>query len=179
MKKLILSLAIITAASFSAFAAGQTDQNAKCAKTECAKSGKCEKKESKCDADKKCDSDKKKCCKKGAPGKQKGHKKGHGMKDGRGGVQMRAFEGIELTAEQKQKLSDLRPQRMERPQNDKAKGKTELTQEQRAAKRAEMQSKREEAMKKYNEEVKNILTPEQYAKFLENQKNMKPSKSRK
>lgn len=206
MKKFILSLAIITAASFSVMAAGQCEQTAKCAKTECAKAGKCDKKESKCDADKKnCkDADCKKkdckdckkcgtkdCCKKGnnkkfgkkcgkngAPGPKMAGKH-HGMKEGCGAGFMKAFEGIDLTAEQQKKLSDLRANRMGCAQNDKASGKTQLTDEQRAAKRAEMQTKREEAKKKYLEDVKGILTPEQYAKFLENQKNAKPEKRRK
>lgn len=206
MKKLILSLAIITAASFSVMAAGQSEKAEKCVKTECAKAGKCDKTDSKCNTDKKnCkDADCKKkdckdckkcgtkdCCKKGDNKKfgKKGGKNGapgpkmagkhHGMKDGRGDGHMRAFEGIDLTAEQQQKLSDLRSNRMERAKNDKASSKTQLTDEQRAVKRAEMQAKREEARKKYLEDVKGILTPEQYAKFLENEKNAKPEKRRK
>lgn len=206
MKKLILSLAIITAASFSAFAAVQTEQTAKCAKTECAKAAKCNKKEAKCDADKKnckdaeckqnnCKDCKKHgtkdCCKKGdkkSCGKKGGMKKAgeckmaarhHGMKDGRGAGYMRAFEGLDLTAEQQQKLSDLHSKRMDCVQNGQVPGQGQLKDEQRAAKREEMQSKREEAKKKYFEEVKGILAPEQYAKFLENQKNVKPAKRKK
>lgn len=84
----------------------------------------------------------------------------------------KAFEGLNLTAEQQTKLAELRKNRMAdkgrvpKEKRDSVKGN--LTVEQKKQLMEERQAKRLEARKKYLESVKAILTPEQYDKFLEN-----------
>lgn len=84
----------------------------------------------------------------------------------------KAFDGIDLSAEQKTKLealreanrSDRQAMKKDESQNDRK----NLTDEQRRQMRAERQAKRDAARKSYLEGVKQILTPEQYVQFLEN-----------
>lgn len=85
----------------------------------------------------------------------------------------RAFEGIDLTAEQQTKLAELRknclagkPAKVCKEAKDNC--KSNLTDEQKKQMKAERRAKQFEARKKYLEGVKSILTPEQYNKFLEN-----------
>lgn len=82
----------------------------------------------------------------------------------------KAFEGINLTAEQKAKLAELRKNcTAEREKNKETKGKKcNLSDEQKRQLKAECKAKCLEARKKYLESVKSILTPEQYNQFLEN-----------
>ncbi len=123
MKKIFLSIAILSASIFSSYAA--TDTNATSGertRTECSKDS----------------------------GKQK---KGKHAKDGRG---MRAFEGITLSDAQKSQIEALR-----------------------AEQRAQKEAKRQQAMEAFNNKVKAILTPEQYAKYLDNTKEMAAHKDSK
>lgn len=62
------------------------------------------------------------------------------------------FQGIELTADQQAKLKALRE---DRQRNDEANAENRKAQ-------------KEEQMKQYNEKVKSILTPEQYAQYEKN-----------
>lgn len=80
------------------------------------------------------------------------------------------FDGIELTADQQQRLQVLRqglgpvmPQSYDKSKEDK-----KLTKEQKQAIRKEKAAKKEEAKKNYLKGVKEILTPDQYVVFLEN-----------
>lgn len=119
MKKILVSIAIISASIFSTFAATDTKTSTDSqTRTECTTDG----------------------------GKQ--HKGKHG-KQNRG---MKAFEGITLTDSQKSQLEALR---------------------------AEKQQKREQAQRQFEAKVKEILTPEQYAKFLDNTKEMASHKGNK
>ncbi|MDE6268127.1 MAG: DUF1682 domain-containing protein [Muribaculaceae bacterium] len=94
-----------------------------------------------------CKTDGKKCEKEA---KKEGHKKGdmrHGGKE-----RFNPFQGIELTADQQTQLQNLRE---ERKLADRKKS------EDRKAEKAEQK-------KQYNEKVKSILTPEQYAQYEKN-----------
>lgn len=68
------------------------------------------------------------------------------------------FEGIDLTPEQKAKLDALTPAKPSKEAQAQAKAE---------AKAKKMEAKKQ-AREKYLAEVKAILTPEQYTKFLEN-----------
>lgn len=143
MKKVILSLAILVASSMSMFAA--TDN-----KTE-NKSATCTS-QTTCNVNAKCG--------------EKGEKKDRSAKANK------AFEGLNLTAEQQAKLAELRKNCTANKENCDAKkgcdSKSNLTDEQKKQLKAESKAKHLEARKKYLEDVKTILTPEQYTKFLEN-----------
>lgn len=152
MKKIFLSIAIISASIFSSYAVTDTNINdGGKPRTECRKDS----------------------------GEQSKDKRG---KDGRG---MRAFEGINLTDAQKAKIKALREeQRAQKEAAKKARGekkenKESLTAEQRQQMRAEKQAKRQQAKENFNAKVKAILTPELYAKFLENTKEMAAHKDSK
>lgn len=96
-----------------------------------------------------------------------------GNKENKG---MRAFEGLNLTDAQKTKIEDLNKARkaeMEKRAEAKkgskdGQKKEQLTPEQKQQRKAEKMAKRKEAKQNYLNSVKNILTPEQYTKFLEN-----------
>lgn len=144
MKKVILSLAILVATSFASFAAidNKTENTTSVckSKTECLVNGTCPDNSS-CTAKKEKTP---KCCK--------------------------AFEGIDLSAEQKAKLAELRKSCIaDREKNKVSKDKkSNLSDEQKKQLKAERKAKHLEARKKYLENVKAILTPEQYNQFLEN-----------
>lgn len=102
-----------------------------------------------------------------------------GEKKDRSAKANKAFEGLNLTAEQQAKLAELRKNCTANKENctankencDAKKGcdsKSNLTDEQKKQLKAESKAKHLEARKKYLEDVKTILTPEQYTKFLEN-----------
>ncbi|MCC8072343.1 MAG: hypothetical protein LIO90_11160 [Bacteroidales bacterium] len=91
-----------------------------------------------------------------------------GKKGDRPGREMRdPFAGLDLTAEQRSALDALRPakpadgQRPDGPAPEAKEQREKLTPEQRAAERDSMRAD-------YLAKVKQILTPEQYTKFLEN-----------
>lgn len=135
MRKKVLGLvmAAIAVSTFGAFAQSQPSQSqVACEQVE----GKCPKAKK----DKKCkgDSD----CKRG-------------KKD-----RFNPFEGIELTAEQQQKIDQLRAERKANKENAK-----------KAKKEARAQEK-----KQFDEKMAQILTPEQYAKYEANCKAAKPGK---
>lgn len=161
MKKLfvIAAAAFMTFSLSSAFA--QTEKSGKeekCCKTEvvCNADKKCDKKDCKqgdCKKSKDC-KNAKQCCKAG-----KGNKgqKGHGMKgEGRNGKKMhkgdRAFEGVNLSEQQKTKVAELREN---------------VRKDVKVAK-ADMKEKEVAARAKFDEGLKNILTKDQYAKYTEN-----------
>lgn len=138
MKKVILSLAILVATSMASFAS--TDNKNDNVTSVC-------KSQTECPVNGVCTEKKEKtpkCCK--------------------------AFEGIDLTAEQKAKLAELQKGcTADRDKNKASKDKKDnLTKEQKKQLKAERRAKHLEARKKYLENVKSILTPEQYNKFLEN-----------
>lgn len=141
MKKTILSVAILLASTLGMTAMAQTPETTQQTKTECVK--------------------------------------------GRSGKQMNRpnpFEGLNLTEQQKSELQALR-QEMKNGQKpgkgtcekakagkcEKAKaGKCEKAKADNQAKRAERRQAMTQARRDYLAKVKNILTPEQYVQFLEN-----------
>ncbi len=154
MKKVILSIAILTAASLTSFAANDNKNNqGSKPNTECSKN---------C-----CD------CNKGKHGKKA--KPGFGM---------RAFEGIDLTEAQKTQLEALRSEfKAKKDAEMKQKGEMKeknqnLTAEQKQQLRAQKMAKRQQAQQEFNDKVKNILTPDQYTKYLDNTKKMADNKGK-
>lgn len=157
MKKLfVIAASAIIALSISAFAQDQkSGKDEKCCKTEvvCNADKKCNEKDCKpgnCDKFKACQ-DAKKCCKAGKGQKHCG-KKGeghHGKKFGKG---KRAFEGIDLTEEQKSKVEAL---------------KEDVRKDMRVAK-ADIKAKKGVAKAKFDEGMKNILTKDQYEQYTQN-----------
>lgn len=123
--------------------------------------------------------------KKDLKGEKKGQKGGKDFK-GEKGPKFNPFEGIQLTADQQQKLQALReglgPVNLDKAQQEKVygkdgqkPGKENLTveqkkqmKEQKKQMKAERKAQKMEAKKKYLDGVKGILTPEQYVVFLEN-----------
>lgn len=152
MKKVILGFAILAATSLSAMAANDNNTtNKEKARTECSKqkSSDCKgktvdckgKKDGKCDRSEKC---------------------------------MKAFEGLNLTDAQKAKIEELQKEcKAKRDANMKKGGenkdkKENLTPEQKQQRKAEMMARRKQEKQDFLNNVKSILTPEQYTKFLEN-----------
>lgn len=82
------------------------------------------------------------------------------------------FDGIQLTADQQQKLAVLRqglgPVVLTPEQQAKIPQNPNLTPEQKKQLKAEKKAKKLEAKKKYLNGVKETLTPDQYVVFLEN-----------
>lgn len=153
MKKVILSLAILAATSFGAFAANDNNSANACKpSTECSDANAC--------------------------GQMKDGKANHGGKKSEGCTAnkkqaVNPFEGLNLTDEQKTKLADLRKnctagKDKDAKMKDANAQKPELTKEERHKLAAERKAKKLEARKKYLADVKSILTPEQYTQFLEN-----------
>lgn len=166
MKKLFLSLAIIMAGAMGALAATGDDNKTTSAKTQttCNKDENCK---SKCPSNAKCNtpcnSEKGKCEKSGKPAtcdKQRNCSANKGT--------CNAFEGLNLTEQQKTKLAALRQECKAEKDKTKKSDKKELSREEKQKLAAEKKAKRQECRKKYLEGVKSILTPEQYTKFLEN-----------
>lgn len=152
MKKILVGIAIISASILSTYAATDNNSNTdRKTRTECT-----------------CD---------GA-----GQHKGKHGKEGRG---MKAFEGINLTDAQKSQIEALRAEQRaqkeaaKKARGEKKEGRENLTDEQRQQMKAEKQAKRQQAMDAFNNKVKAILTPEQYAKYLENTKEMAVHKDNK
>ena len=110
-------------------------------------------------------------------GCKKSDKKCKHNKEGKNGHKIalkcdkKLFDGIELTEQQKEQLKELRKSICPDKKQGKAEGKKNLTAEQKKQLKEEWRLKREESKLKFDEGVKNILTPEQYTKFLENQNN--------
>lgn len=79
------------------------------------------------------------------------------------------FKGIQLTADQQEKLKVLRqglgPVEFDKKQNGE---KSRMTAEEKKQLKAERKAKKLEAKKKYLDGVKGILAPDQYVMFLEN-----------
>lgn len=154
IKKVILSIAIVSAAALSSFAANDNKANTdNKARTECSKnSGECKK-----------------------------AKHGKGDKAGFG---MRAFEGIDLTEAQKTQLEALRSdfkakkEASMKERGDRKEKNDNLTAEQKQQLKAEKMAKRQQAQQEFNDKVKNILTPEQYTKYLDNTKKMASNKDK-
>lgn len=153
MKKIILSIAIFSAATLSSFAANDhktSSDNKAC--TECTKNdGEC--------------------------------KKGKHGKDGKGRHKMKAFEGINLTDAQKTQLEALRAEFKAKKDSMKQKGekkgnKENLTDEQKKQMKAEKMAKRQQAKRDFLDKVKGILTPEQYTQFLDNTQKMEANKEK-
>lgn len=146
MKKLLLSLAFVTSGLLAFNASAQQPANANAAaccqnKAECckAKDGKGEK-----------------CCK-----QQKGkghHKPGHKVNE---------FEGLNLTAEQQSALDALKANRNQA----RAEKRKEMKGKDKEARKEALKDARQQARQsrvEYLNEIKKILTPEQYVKYLEN-----------
>lgn len=107
----------------------------------------------------------KKECKK--EGKKEGKKAGKKDSNRRSAQRFgNPFEGLDLTAEQQNQINEL--QKTLRPEKKDKMKKEGLSDEQKKELRKEMKANQENIREKYLEGVKNILTPEQYAQFLEN-----------
>lgn len=153
MKKLFVSLMIAGATLLSATSYAQTTTQSNAPQSTC-----CGKE---CSKDKK---EKKECKKEGKKEVRKGEiGRAHRLSTD-------PFNGIELTADQQQRLQVLRqglgpvmPQSYEK--SDK---KQELSKEEKMKLRQEKAEKKKDAKKNYLNGVKEILTPDQYVIFLEN-----------
>lgn len=118
-------------------------------------------------ATKKAQTENQACCntpQKGAPGlkgKKKDAKKAYNP-----------FNGIQLTADQQQRLQVLQqglgPVQLTPEMQAKVKENPNLTPEQKKQLKAERKAKKMEGKKKYLNGVKEVLTPDQYVVFLEN-----------
>lgn len=88
------------------------------------------------------------------------------------GPKFNPFDGVQLTADQQQRLQVLQqglgPVQLSKEQQEKIKENPNLTKEQKKQLKAERKAKKIEAKKKYLAGVKEILTPDQYVIFLEN-----------
>ena len=175
MKKILLSIAILTT-SVAAFAQNNqtttigtchTEQVANCksheweckdfnnCKDECKECNSCKADCKECNCCKaECKSKKAKCC------RNFEGKKRHGEY---------AFSNLNLTDDQKKKLAELRKNTFGDREENKVRDKKELTSEQRE----QIQSERKAKKSAFEAGVKNILTPEQYAKYTENKNAMK------
>lgn len=111
-----------------------------------------------------CDANCKKGDKKKGP---KGDKKKNGPR-----AKFNPFDGIQLTADQQQKLEVLQrglgPVELSKTQQEKIPVNPNLTKEQKKQLKQERKAKKLEAKKKYLAGVKETLTPDQYVIFLEN-----------
>ncbi|MCM1377635.1 MAG: hypothetical protein NC097_00380 [Clostridium sp.] len=101
-------------------------------------------------------------CKGHKKGHKKGDKKSHkkGMRPGAPGAlatDSQAFKGIELTPAQQAEINSLG--------EDRATDNKKIAQE--------IQKKRQKMTEKYNKKLQKILTPEQYAQYLENAKKVR------
>lgn len=114
------------------------------------------------DNGKKCDKKDKKC--------PKGDKALKGQKGNH--PKFNPFDGVQLTADQQQKLQVLQqglgPVQLTPEMKAKIKENPNLTPDEKAQIKAERKAKKMETKKKYLNGVKEILTPEQYVVFLEN-----------
>lgn len=147
MKKMIFSLAIAAATLLPLSASAQSNNPTSCPvqKESCKKA--CENKDKACDkvCDRKCD---KPCDKAGRKCKI---------------VSRDCFAGLDLTADQQNAIDKLQKKRMAQHKADREKAKAD-----RKADRESMKTKRDQEKKEYLDELRKILTPEQYTKFLEN-----------
>lgn len=110
-------------------------------------------------------------CKKSKDNDKKGDRKGPRMgRDGHRGHGPNLFEGIELTAEQKTALKDLREKEMANREQAMKDRKAEAEKN-----RQEMEKKRQAVMAEHDNAIKQILTPEQYTKY---QANVEAAKAR-
>lgn len=158
MKKVILSLAILASSGLSLMA---QSNNSSAGNPQCENPQQCE--VSKCKEEKKCD---KKCLE-----KKDGEKKSPKKMSVRPGMSFESmFAGLDLTQEQKAKLSALREtsykNNIVREKN--ADSKEELTPEQKRLMRMESATQQKDARVNMLKQVKEILTPDQYVTFLEN-----------
>lgn len=158
MKKVVLSMMLATGLLMggSAYAQNQTDGTTGATKqnTEKYEAGPKGKKDGKAAKGKKGDKSKKN---KG----QKGNRQ-----------QFNPFDGVQLTADQQQRLQVLRqglgPVVLDKEQMKNIPENPNLTPEQKAQLKKERKAKKQEAKKNYLNGVKEILTPDQYVIFLEN-----------
>lgn len=175
MKKILLSIAILTT-SVAAFAQNNqttttgtchAEQVANCKfdKEECKDSKSC-KAESKDSKSCKAECKNSKSCKAECKGKRTGCKKNFEGKKRNGAC---VFSNLNLTDDQKKKLAELRKNTFGDRKENKVKDKKELTSEQRKQIKSELKAKKSA----FEAGVKNILTPEQYAKYTENKNAMK------
>ncbi len=182
MKKIIFGISLmmaLAAAPSAAFAAGNSQKQCEKANKECVNDSCPEKKCCKKDGEfrghgkkdgKKFDRDGRKC---GEPGFcHKGE--GHMHKAGKGDRSKKLFEGITLSDAQQQKLDDFNAK--VKADRDAAKAKMK---EEKQKMRENAKKDREQFRAEYDKGISDILTPEQYAKYQENQKAMQLKKEEK
>lgn len=163
MKKFVLGMSLmmaLAAAPSVAFAAGEGQQQCEKGKKECV-----EKKS--CQEGKECSKGEQKGCKKSKKGKKGGDGRfagRHGKMD-KGARRASLFEGITLSDAQQQKLTTLDNKVKAERQEAMAKAKAE-----REKAIAKADKERSKARADYDKALSDILTPEQYAKYQENQK---------
>lgn len=162
MKKTILGISFMLMAAFAGSASAQTAKNTSCANPENCNKEQCEQKNcNNCD-NKDCKTAK--CtpadCKVPTCGKDVKREMHRGNMPGRC-EQACAFEGLNLSEEQKAKVQDLNKaleaSKQEMKENAKAEGK-----------RPNMREASKELRMKYLEDLKKILSGEQYTEFLQN-----------
>ncbi len=159
MTKMIFSLAIAAATLLPLSASAQSNNPTSCPvqKESCKKA--CENKDKACDkvCDRKCDKACDKACdrKCDKPCDKAGRKCRIVSRD--------CFAGLDLTADQQNAIDKLQKKRMAQHKADREKAKAD-----RKADRESMKTKRDQEKKEYLDELRKILTPEQYTKFLEN-----------
>lgn len=102
---------------------------------------------------------------------KKGNKTAKGMKSNKG-PKFNPFEGVQLTADQQQRLQVLQqglgPVKLSPEQQAKIPENPNLTDAQKKQLKAEKKAQKLEKKKKYLNGVKEILAPDQYVIFLEN-----------
>lgn len=178
MKKILMTLSLALAAIIAVpsvmnaqnVATTQTDQTAVCTNTECSK----DKKE--CKKGDKGPRDFKKG-KKGPkddfrPGKMKKGGKGEPRDMHRGG-QNPLFNGITLSAEQQQQYQAF--QEKQRSERDAARAEK---QKQKEAKKAALAEKMKAKREAYDQEMKKILTADQYKQYESNKEQMEQARTR-
>lgn len=185
MKKIVMGLSLMMAliAAPATFAASQQQNESKeCTEQSCPGKGKkeckkesseCCKKECKdkkeCERKKECRDNKKECkgkkeCKKSCDGQFAKRGEGRGKKMDKEARRAAMFEGITLSDAQQQKLQTLD----NKVKAEKAEAKAKM-QEEKQKMKEKADKGREKFRAEYDKALRDILTPEQYAKYQENQ----------
>ncbi|MDE6027300.1 MAG: Spy/CpxP family protein refolding chaperone [Muribaculaceae bacterium] len=165
MKKTILGISFLLMAAFAGSANAQCPNEANCPDPENCKKEQCDKKDCKVPDCKKnecadCSQDKQDCRRRDYKGPRPGH---HDMAAAEA-RQAALFEGLNLTSEQQQKITDLDKALKASRQELKDKAKEDKN----ARSRSAMMENEKALRVKYLADLNNILSAEQYTQFLQN-----------